>query len=189
MEEPGLHSAAFEKINVREGICLRPLQREDATVLLAILDADPSIRERVGFASRLHAVDDVARLLEVEKGDKEIIRYVIVENDSVVGLINFWRAGEYFGDKADPDDYGFGYFLAPSARGRGLVTNSLTALMAVAVMHLPVKKFIAFCEADNAQSGSVLKKAGFEQTDVSWKDDEHGWIEQKYSRVVVPKNP
>lgn len=173
---------ALQYITVREHVVLRPLDAEDATALLAILDADPSIRERVGVTAALHSSEDVKQLLAAEEHD-DIVRYVIAENTEVVGLVSFWRAGEYFGDKADPDDYGFGYFLAPSARGRGLVTDSLTALMSVATEHLSVQRFIAFCEADNAASGALLQKAGFERTPVTWKDEEHGWIEQKYSHT------
>jgi RimJ/RimL family protein N-acetyltransferase len=184
MKRPTLHSPVFERIHVRDGVVLRPLESADASELLAILDADPSIRERVGVASRLYKVEDIAKLLEDESSDEELVRYAIVENNRVVGMVNFWRAGEFFGDKADPDDYGFGYFLAPSARGRGLVTDSLSAIMAVASTRLHIKRFIAFCEADNAASGAVLKKAGFEKTAMQWKDDEHGWLEQKYARSI-----
>lgn len=180
-----LRTSVFENIDVREHVKLRPLEKADAPVLLAMLNTDPSIRERVGVASRLYTVEDVAKLLDDESGDEGLIRYVIVENDRVVGMVNFWRAGDFFGDKAEPDDYGFGYFLAPSARGRGLVTDSLSALMAVASAELDVKRFIAFCEADNKASGEVLKKAGFEPSEVSWKDTEHGWVERKYVRTVA----
>lgn len=184
MKRPSLHLPAFETIHVRDGVMLRPLDSADAVELLALLDADPSIRERVGVASGLYDVDDVAALVAKEKEDDELVRYVIVENKHVVGMVNFWRAGDFFGDKAEPDDYGFGYFLAPSARGRGLVTDSLSAIMTVASAQLHVTRFIAFCEADNAASGAVLKKAGFEKTAMQWKDDEHGWVEQKYARSV-----
>lgn len=184
MQRLSLRSPVFEKITVRDGVLLRPLASEDADDLLAILDADPAIRERVGVASRLYSAEDVNTLVKEEQGDAELIRYVISENNMVVGLLNFWRAGEYFGDKADPDDYGFGYFLAPSARGRGLVTDSLRALMEIAAANLPVQRFIAFCEADNTASGALLQKAGFEKTDTAWDDAEHGWVEQKYAREI-----
>lgn len=174
----------LRQVTVRGGVTLRPLQPSDAGKLLDILDADPSIRERVGVASRLHSTRDVQQLLESEKDDTNIIRYVISDHGSVVGMINFWRAGDFFGDKADPNDYGFGYFLAPSARGRGLVTDSLIALMEIAAKHVPVERFIAFCEADNSASGALLQKAGFEKSDVSWEESKHGWITQKYQKAV-----
>jgi RimJ/RimL family protein N-acetyltransferase len=183
-ERLSLRAPVFETINVRDGVVLRPLEGADAHQLLAILDADPSIRERVGVASGLHTPGDVVKLVAAEQGDDELIRYAIVENEHVVGLMNFWRAGEFFGDKAEPDDYGFGYFLAPSARGRGLVTDSLQAIMTVAAAHLPIRRFIAFCEADNQASGAVLKKAGFTPSGTAWHDDEHGWTEQKYLKNI-----
>lgn len=185
MDKPNLKGlSALQNVNVREAVALRPFATADAAAILAILDADPSIRDRVGVAARLHTVNDVELLLKEEVDDPTVIRYVIEEKDYVVGMVNLWRAGNYFEGKADPDDYGFGYFLAPSARGKGLVTDSLTALMDVVAKSLPVKKFIAFCEADNAASGAVLKKAGFEKTDVTWQDNEHGWLEQKYAKTV-----
>lgn len=185
MSQPNLRKIpALEKIDVRAGVVLRPLVITDAALLLGILDTDPVIRERVGVAARLHTVKDVKTLLEEEQNDSAIIRYIVSENEMVVGMVNFWRAGDYFGDRANPNDYGFGYFLAPWARGRGLVTDSLIALMATASENLPVKTFIAFCEADNEASGGVLRKAGFEKTDVAWKDDVHGWLEQKYLRDI-----
>lgn len=185
MNKPNLKGiSALQNINVHEGVTLRPFVIADAVAILAILEQDPSIRERVGVAARLHTVNDVELLLDEEGDDPNIIRYVIEEKDQVVGMVNLWRAGDYFEGKADPDDYGFGYFLAPSARGKGLVTDSLMALMDVAAKNLSVKKFIAFCEADNAASGAVLKKAGFEKTDVAWQDNEHGWLEQKYAKTV-----
>ena len=185
MLQPNLRKMpALQKIDVRESVVLRPLVTTDAAALLAVLESDPSIRERVGFASRIHPSDDAERLTEEEKDDPNLIRYAICEHDIVVGLVSFWRAGEFFGDKANPDDYGFGYFLSPSARGRGLVTDSLSALMTVAAENLPITTFIAFCEADNAASGALLQKAGFEKTDVTWDDAEDGWVEQKYARTI-----
>lgn len=185
MLQPNLRKIpALQQIEVRESVVLRPLVTPDAAALLAVLDADPTIRERVGVAARLHTANDVEALQKDEVNDPSIIRYVILESDQLVGMVNLWRAGDYFEGKADPDDYGFGYFLAPSARGRGLITDCLKVLMEVAEEHLPVKKFIAFCEADNQASGAVLKKAGFEKTDVAWRDDEHGWVEQKYAKTV-----
>lgn len=172
-------------VAVRDNVFLRPVEARDAPELLAILDADPAIRERVGVAARLYSVSDVETLLREESADTDILRYVICEHDKVVGMVNFWRAGDYFDGKADPEDYGFGYFLAPSARGRGLVTDSLRTLMDIAVKSLPVKRFIAFCEQNNDASGIVLQKAGFGKTDVKWRDSEHGWIEQKYIKQIV----
>ena len=185
MPRPNIRAVPeLQTVTVRDGVVLRPLEKGDATALLAVFDEDPSIRERVGFASRIHSAEDVEKIIVEEVDDADIIRYVISEQGVVVGMVNFWRAGEFFGDKADPNDYGFGYFLSQSARGRGLVTDSLRVIMDVAAKELRATSFIAFCEADNAASGALLQKAGLEKTDISWKDDENGWVEQKYQRKI-----
>lgn len=185
MQRPNIRAVLeLQRVAVRDGVVLRPLATEDAAALLAIFEEDPTIRERVGIASRIHSTDDVKKILAEETKDADILRYVISEKDLVVGMVNFWRAGDYFGDKADPDDYGFGYFLAPSARGRGLVTDSLRVLMDIAAEVLQARTFIAFCEADNAASGALLKKAGLEVTGEKWVESENGWLEQKYQRII-----
>ncbi len=186
MAQPNLQKvSALKKVNVREGVVLRPLEKTDATALLGILDDDPAIRERVGVAARLKSLQDVGKLIDREKNDPDIIRYVICEYDKVVGMVNFWRAGDYFGDKADPNDYGFGYFLAKSARGKGVVTSCLERLMDIATNSLDVHAFAVFCETDNTASSAVLEKVGFKPTGDAWTEKDHGWQEQKYQRDVT----
>ena len=176
---------ALQKVVVREGVLLRPLEATDAERVLAMLDEDPSIREHVSVAAKFRQKSDVVAEVERLKNDKETLRYVICEHESIVGMMNLWRAGKFFGAKAKPNNYGFGYFLAPEGRGRGLVTTSLLVLMDIAQRELGATSFVAFCEADNAASGAVLKKAGFAPTDKTWTEPTHGWTEQKYQRNVT----
>ena len=56
--------------------------------------------------------------------------------------------------------------------------------MDVAEKKLGATSFIAFCETDNTASEAALRKAGFEKTDQTWHDSEHGWVEQKYARTA-----
>lgn len=186
MVQPNLLEVpALKKVNVREGVVLRPLEKTDATALLAIFDDDPTIRDRVSVAASMGSREDVQRIVDEGKADPSIIRYVVVENGSVVGMVNFWRAGDYFGDKADSDDYGFGYFLAKSARGKGIVTSCLEKLMDIATKNLDVHSFAVFCETDNTASSAVLEKVGFKPTGDTWIDKNHGWLEQKYQRKIT----
>lgn len=175
---------ALQQVPVREGVFLRPLAVADAERVIAILSQDVSIREHVSVAAKFRQQSDVVAEVERLKGDKETLRYVICEYDQVVGMMNLWRAGKFFGAKAKPNNYGFGYFLAPEARGRGLVTSSLVVLMDYAEKALGATSFVAFCEAENAASGAVLKKAGFTPTDTTWTEPTHGWVEQKYQRKL-----
>lgn len=186
MTQPDLHDVpALKRVPVRDGVMLRPLAARDANSILQILEEDPEIRKRVWVAAAMHTAQDVEEQVEKGKNDATLLRYVIEEDGKVAGMVTFWRAGDYFGDKAEENDYGFGYFLAPSARGRGLVTDSLRVLMDAAAKELGVTSFIAFCEADNAASGALLKKAGLEPTSESWTEPTNGWVEQKYQRNIA----
>lgn len=177
--------AALSLVHVRDGVILRPMLGSDAASLLACLDADPSIRERVTVAAAMRGPEDVQAQVVRYKQDNGLIRYVIVEYGKVVGLMSFWRDSGYFGQKPNPHAYGFGYFLAPDARGRGLVTDSLRALMDAAQANLHVEAFMAFCEDNNSASSSLLVKSGLLPTEISYTEPKHGWAERCYLRRMT----
>ena len=176
--------AELESISVRDDVVLRPLAYGDATVILEILGSDDEIRKRVGIVADVRTEDNVRKIVDDAAIDDTVIRYAITDGGMVVGMLNFWRAGEYFGDKAHPDDYGFGYFLAPSACGKGIITDSLRVLMGIAGQKLNVHSFIAFCEDDNVASSKQLEKVGLKRTEQTWLYGEKQWAERKYERKV-----
>jgi RimJ/RimL family protein N-acetyltransferase len=182
---PNLHEQpSLQEVQIREGVVLRPMAETDAAELLDVLNADPSIRDRVTVASRMHAEDDVKREVEAYKADEGLIRYVVVDEERVVGLVSFWRDDGFFGQEANPNSYGFGYFLHPKARGRGLITDSVGVLMRVAQESFPVDYFMAFCEDDNPKSIRVLRKLGFEPTERAYVEPTRGWKERLYEKGV-----
>jgi RimJ/RimL family protein N-acetyltransferase len=170
-------------VQVREGIVLRPLEKTDAAPILDILDKDPGIRDRVSVASKMHTTEDVAEQVDAYRGDAHLIRYAIVEDESVIGLVSLWRDIDNPFDAPDnPDDYGFGYFLSPSKRGSGIVTDSVQRLMDTASEHLEIRQFIAYCEKDNKDSIALLGKLGFNLTNVELTEQNTGWVEVKYEK-------
>lgn len=175
---------ALQEVQIRAGVVLRPLREEDARELLAILDSDPSIRDQVTAAARFHSEEDVKQEVASYTADASMIRYVIVSEDQCVGLISFWLDTGYFGYEPEPHVYGFGYFLSPAARGKGLVTDSIKALMNTASSNFPVAAFIAFCTDENVQSTAALKRLGFESTDRIFAEPNHGWLERMYEKRV-----
>jgi RimJ/RimL family protein N-acetyltransferase len=176
---------AFQNIQVREGVVLRPLDASDATRILEILDTDTTIRSRVSVASKMHTSDDVEDQVENYRKDSHLIRYAIIENDNPIGLVSFWRDIDNPFDAPDnPDDYGFGFFLDPSKRGKGIVTNAVRNLMEVATKNLRVNRFIAYTEDDNQESIAVLNKLGFQPTGTVLAELNSGWSER--SMCVLP---
>jgi RimJ/RimL family protein N-acetyltransferase len=53
-----------------------------------------------------------------------------------------------------------GYFLLPPARGQGLATEVVRLLVHYAFDHMGVNRVWATCDADNAGSANVLRRAG-----------------------------
>jgi len=180
----------LQRVPVRVGIVLRPLDTNDATRILEILDADPNIRDRVSVASKMHTEKDVSEQVAAYRNDEHTFRYAITENDKVIGLVSFWRDIDNPFDAPDnPNDYGFGYFLSPNKRGNGIISEAVQQVMDTAVECLNVENFIAYCEKDNADSISVLTKLGFHLTDIELTEQNYGWIEYKYIKEVSPANP
>lgn len=175
----------LQKISVSDSIVLRPLLEADSLRILEILNRDPSIRDRVTVASRLHSKQDIRNEIEKIDHDPELIRYVIEKHKKVVGLISFWKDPGFFGQPIEPKSYGFGFFLDPDFRGKGIITRSIIQLMYVAQGCLDVEYFIAFCEDNNLQSKTLLKKISFSPTDEVYGEPEQGWRERKY-RIKPP---
>lgn len=181
--QPNLNNIpALQLIPVRNDIVLRPLEDIDATEILQILKSDPSIRAKVTFASKIHTPEDVANQVRKYKKDSHLIRYAISDAGRVVGLLSFWRDVDMPFDTPDnPNDYGLGYFLDPSRRGEGLVTAAVNSLLKAAVENVPVRQFIAYCTDDNKSSVSVLAGIGFKPTNLTFVEQNNGWVERKYT--------
>lgn len=175
---------ALQEIHVRDDVKLRPLQDSDDERLLEILAADNSIREKVTVASRFHKPEDIAAEVENYSKNPSLIRYTLVKGENPIGLVSLWRDEGYFGTSPQPSDYGFGYFLDPMERGKGLVNSALQSLKKAVTKNLQVNQFVAFCEDQNAESVAVLTKLGFKPTDKTFPEPINGWIERKYINPV-----
>ncbi len=174
----------LQRIDVREGLTLRPMRVEDASRLLEILESDPSIRERVTVASRIHTEEDVVREVDFMESEPGLIRYVIADDAGLcVGLVSFWLDPGFFGQEPLPNTYGFGYFLDPAQRGKSIVTDSVKNLIKIASESVPgIEGFTAFCEDGNAESVSVLTSLGFVPTGITYSEPVNGWEERQYLR-------
>lgn len=175
----------LQEIAVREGVHLEPLASRHAVSLLAVLNKDVSIRHRVSVAARLHSVTDVEAEIQAIAKDPSLLRYVIAVDSKVVGMVSFWRDEGFFGQPPEPNGYGFGFFLDPDWRGKGLIGSAVRMLMQEARTVLDVDCFLAFCEDDNMASIAVIKGLGFVATDERYGEPVTGWQERKY-KLVIP---
>lgn len=179
-----LHTvSALKEVTISDVIKLQPLDQSHAVDLLGILAADSSIRDNVTVASRMHTKEDVSAEIENYLKDTGLIRYTLLRNDKPIGLISLWRDDGFWGKK-NLDDYGFGYFLDPNERGKGLITRAIQNLMEIVMKNLEVRQFVAFSEDTNKGSIAVLSKLGFKPTEETLTEPNNGWIERKYIKAV-----
>jgi RimJ/RimL family protein N-acetyltransferase len=166
-------------------VSLRLIEAGDEAALVSILDADPSIQERVSVAAviRQAGFQNALAMLEEPRFDK-LVPYAIVQNGKVVGQLSFWQDLGYFGERPDTEAYGFGFSLAPEARGQGLATAAVERLIEIAKTELGAKRIIAFCEDDNEDSKKVLKRLGLKQTERIVQEPLTGWQERLYVREL-----
>jgi RimJ/RimL family protein N-acetyltransferase len=175
----------LQEIQVREGVTLKPMEDVDAPAIIAALDADSSIRDHVTVAGRMITMEDVKQEVANYKTDEGLIRYAIIEAGTCVGLASLWRDDGFMTSQVKPYAFGFGYFLHPAARGRGLVTDSIDSLMKTAQESFRVDSFIARCEDDNVESIAVLQNLGLEPTQTTYREPINGWTERLYERKVA----
>jgi len=150
-------------------VSLRPWSREDAK-FLAEASADPAIRryngdhDRQGFPAPPPSTTDaeavIRRFEEAQRsfaatGDPTGVAFVIVDATS----------GEPVGccgvdDWSKEDVAQFGYWIAPSGRGRGLATRA-AVLLTRWLFELGAARVFLTIVAGNEKSVAVARRAGF----------------------------
>jgi len=170
----------LKRIDVDGVTYIRPLQTSDAEAVLAILGADSSIREHVTAAARMNDEAGVEKEVASYQSMPDLVRYVIIHNREIVGLISLWADGGYFDTAPIENGYGFGYFLAPNARGKGIISKTIEKLMDVVSSKLHVDVYMAYCEDGNESSVRLLTRLGFHPTSETFAEPKHGWTERRY---------
>ncbi|NIA68302.1 GNAT family N-acetyltransferase [Pelagibius litoralis] len=169
-----------------ERLVLRPFEEADA----AVVQTDVANWDIARMTTRIPhpypagaAAEWIASHGAAEKRHGEAI-FCIAHEDQAVGAISLRR-----NDPAavGPDTAEIGYWLTPRVWGRGLATESASALVAHAFDHPQVSGLTSGYFSDNPASGRVLAKCGFQPV-----DDEETWSEarQKFvtsKRLVLPR--
>ena len=139
-------------------LMLRPGWPEDAPIL-----AEAIAHEQVArMTSRVpwpYALADAKVFLAIPRDDR-LPNCLVFERGTepkLVGGVGLHRA-------PDGEDYELGYWLTPSAWGRGYATEAARAMLDHARHGLGAPRVHAGHSRDNPASGRVLRKLGFEAT-------------------------
>lgn len=137
-----------------ENCRIAPLHADDARALASI--ADETVTSQVHFLPAPFTEAD-ARALIAGSGGGDVFHAVRdpsgTELNGVIGVHR--RAGE---------EYEIGYWFAARARGRGIATEAVRAVVDALVGSRPGCAIVAECHPGNDRSRALLRRAGFVST-------------------------
>ena len=148
----------------KDDLVLRPFESGDvAGIVEACCDA-----ETARFVLHLpspYTEDDARRYIDqtrewASSGDRTPFAIADAETDALLGAIDV-RLGE---------EGSIGYWVAPSARNRGVATRALELLSRWAVQERGVRRMLLTTHPDNVASQRVAEKAGFHRAGVVERD-------------------
>lgn len=147
------HALIAPTLPISEGVWLRPWKPEDAPSLARACD-DPEIARWVRVASP-YTLEAAREYLGVVAGwwrDGEVCSLAIADRMTILGAVSIRVSGK------QPS---IGYWLARSARGRGLATRAVEAVAKWASSALGLPEVWIFAQPANVVSCRVALRAGF----------------------------
>ena len=130
---------------------IAPLHADDAAALAAITDA--SVTDQVDFLPAPFTAAD-ARALIAGSGGSDVFHAVRDRREGrLQGVIGVHRR--------DARAVEVGYWFAAAARGQGLATEAVDAVVREIAASRPGAAIIAECHPDNERSRALLRRIGF----------------------------
>jgi RimJ/RimL family protein N-acetyltransferase len=127
------------------------LTQANAQALQAITDA--SVTARIGFLPEPFTLAD-ARAIIARSESERFYGVWDGEGGSLNGVI-----GVHPGDRRAIE---IGYWFSAAARGQGLASEAVTALVAELAIAYPAHRIVAECHPDNRPSWALLERIGFQ---------------------------
>jgi RimJ/RimL family protein N-acetyltransferase len=138
-------------------LTLRPAWPEDAAALAQAIGHNAVVRMLLRVPHP-YGLTDADAFCALPRAHDEA-RFVIVAHDrGAPALIGGIGISDHEGSP------NLGYWLTPSAWGRGYATEAGRAVVEMARYALPLRRLDAWHFADNPASGAVLRKLGFRAT-------------------------
>ncbi|WP_366658445.1 GNAT family N-acetyltransferase [Fodinicurvata sp. EGI_FJ10296] len=138
-------------------LAIRPLIDADAAAFAAMTD-DPAITEIIHFLPTPFTMDDATRLIAGEGDGRDCFFGVWRQGDDMmIGTVGTHLRGA--------DQIEIGYWFATAARGRGMASEAVSAVVHRIRESYPDRRLYAECLADNRPSWALLERVGFHPTD------------------------
>jgi RimJ/RimL family protein N-acetyltransferase len=155
---------------VDHGLSLRRPRRTDGPALIAAVQ-DPEIPRWTTVPSPYGQTEFDAWMDRAElwsaNGDLRKNYLIVDADDQLVGMIGAVRIDE------EDEVVELGYWLAPPARGKGIIARALMTLMK-ATLHAGYQRLTAEVLVGNSASQHVLERAGFTHEGILRSIGSHG---------------
>lgn len=138
-------------------LTLRPGWPEDAPALAAAI-AHEGVATRLAHVPWPYSLADAESFLAHAAVAGDLHLLILAHEDGrprIAGATALTRSG---------DAHSLGYWLTPSAWGRGYATEAGEAMLDIARHALGIRRLVAHAHADNPASQQVLRKLGFRAT-------------------------
>ena len=138
---------------------IRPLEAGDAVELYALVKANPDLEEWMPWAAEqdLAATERFIDEAEMQLRDEKGFQAAVEPEDGMVGVVGL-HAIDWVNRNTS-----VGYWLAEGARGRGLMTNAVRALLDHAFCELELHRVEIHCAPGNRRSRAIPERLGFRE--------------------------
>lgn len=167
-------------IRVNETIILRPLSARDAdTLFLLVEQSREHVQKWLPWLKHIQSSSDALFFItneeELARKQKSMILGIFMAS-SCIGVIGFHQLD--FQNKIGS----LGYFLEKQYEGKGIMTQSATALISYAFFELKLNRIELRIATENAASNKLAKRLGFIKEGILRQVE---WLETKYVDHVV----
>lgn len=167
-----------DEVPVFRDIHMDRLVPGDAADIDAMLTRDPGIRDWITWIHDIEGEAAIAQAITA-MDPTQTRQYGIKEGDKLVGYAAISVTAD-----ATPGVYDVAYFLDKPARGQGVITKAISALLMVAISRLQASQFRAYIADDNEASQRIATALHFTRTEEEITDPKLGRKERRWEKVI-----
>jgi ribosomal-protein-serine acetyltransferase len=142
-----------------DALGLRPLEGGDAVELDALVKANPDLEEWMPWAEEqdLAGTERFIADVEQQRRNNNGFQVAIAPDGPIIGVVGF-HSVDWINRTTS-----IGYWLSASARGRGVMTTAVRALVEHAFDEWNLHRIEIHCAPDNHRSRAIPKRLGFRE--------------------------
>jgi ribosomal-protein-serine acetyltransferase len=149
----------METLKVNEEVLLKPLELSDAADIFTTIDSQREyLRRWLPFVDFTQAVEDseqyIRSVIEAPEERRDLV-LTIRYRGRFAGLVGF-KDTDRSNRKTE-----IGYWLAEECQGKGIVTESVRALVSHAFAEMNMNRIQIKCAIGNSRSKNIPKRLGF----------------------------